>query len=910
MSRTSAVTPTFAIHLRRLGAALLFAALAAGFACAQQTAAVPHAVVPNLVQFNGAVTETHPGKAEVVFALYKDQADRVALWQETQSVTIDAAGRYAVLLGAGSADGIPAEVFSGGAARWLGVTVDGQAEQPRVLLTSVPYAMKASDAETLGGLPASAFLRETDPLATGTASVPVSNPAPAFSKAAKANTAAITATGAKTGYLPVFSDAAGDLGSSLIAETSKNVGIGIAEPANSLSVAGIIQSTTGGFKFPDGTTQTTAVALPVTWKGAAKAPAGVLNVTDTTTGPISTKGSTPNFSLLPSAIVGTASGGGTTAGVVGQATSTASNALGIGVLGTATGSQGIAVMGYSSDPGDMPAIVAWSAATSGTPAGFDAELNSPGATGYRVNFNATPTTGMIFQANVNTSDATHFSIDGRANINTTGGLSVQGPTVLSGGIRNGLTVNGNLTVTGKINGADSQFTNDHPLISASGAKTGYIPVFSDTTGDLTPSLIAETSKYVGIGTATPANPLTVAGIVQSTTGGFKFPDGTTQTTAVALPVNWKSTAQAGTGVLEVTNTTNGPSISQSSTSFPAMPAAILGTASGHGTAIGVLGQATGNGSGDLGIGVMGRATTQGVGIVGYNNSTGYPTIVSWNGPNSGNATGGTNAFEGDLFNPRDDGLVIKFNVTPTTGHLIEAGIPGPGGKMNGSTMFVVDGNASIRTSGGLSVTGPTSLGGGITGGLTVNNGMTVNNGITVSNGTNTANTALTVDNSLQVDGNVGIHGNLSVWGTVSKGGGNFKIDHPLDPANKYLYHSFVESPDMMNIYNGNVVTDSNGIATVELPSYFEALNQDFRYQLTVIGQFAQAIVAKEIVGNRFTIQTSKPAVKVSWQVTGIRHDAYAEAHRVVVEEEKPAAERGTYLHPELFTNAPEVADGK
>jgi len=191
----------------------------------------------------------------------------------------------------------------------------------------------------------------------------------------------------------------------------------------------------------------------------------------------------------------------------------------------------------------------------------------------------------------------------------------------------------------------------------------------------------------------------------------------------------------------------------------------------------------------------------------------------------------------------------------------------------GTTHFSVDGSANINTTGGLSVQGPTTLSGGISNGLTVN-------------------------------------GNLTVKGNVSKSGGTFKIDHPQDPANKYLSHSFVESPDMMNIYNGNVVTDSHGMATVELPGYFEALNQDFRYQLTVIGQFAQAIVAKEIVGNRFTIQTSKPAVKVSWQVTGIRHDAYAEAHRVVVEEEKPAAERGTYLHPELFTNAPEVADGK
>ncbi|MGH9844628.1 MAG: hypothetical protein ACREEM_38400 [Blastocatellia bacterium] len=69
-------------------------------------------------------------------------------------------------------------------------------------------------------------------------------------------------------------------------------------------------------------------------------------------------------------------------------------------------------------------------------------------------------------------------------------------------------------------------------------------------------------------------------------------------------------------------------------------------------------------------------------------------------------------------------------------------------------------------------------------------------------------------------------------GTLSKGGGSFKIDHPLDPENKYLYHSFVESPDMMNIYNGVVTLDETGQAEVELPDYFSALNRDFRYQFT------------------------------------------------------------------------------
>jgi hypothetical protein len=143
-------------------------------------------------------------------------------------------------------------------------------------------------------------------------------------------------------------------------------------------------------------------------------------------------------------------------------------------------------------------------------------------------------------------------------------------------------------------------------------------------------------------------------------------------------------------------------------------------------------------------------------------------------------------------------------------------------------------------------------------------------------------------------------GDVAVTGMLSKSGGSFKIDHPLDPENKYLQHSFVESPDMMNIYNGTVNTDENGVATVTMPGYFEALNRDFRYQLTVIGQFAQAIVASEISGGTFTIRTDKPLVKVSWQVTGVRKDAWAEHNRIQVEVSKPTSHRGKYLHSEAF----------
>jgi hypothetical protein len=146
-------------------------------------------------------------------------------------------------------------------------------------------------------------------------------------------------------------------------------------------------------------------------------------------------------------------------------------------------------------------------------------------------------------------------------------------------------------------------------------------------------------------------------------------------------------------------------------------------------------------------------------------------------------------------------------------------------------------------------------------------------------------------------------GNVHVSGTLSKSAGTFKIDHPQDPENKYLIHSFVESPDMMNVYNGNVTTDANGDATVELPTYFESLNKDFRYQLTTIGQKANAWVSEEVSGNTFKISTDKSNVKVSWQVTGIRNDPYANQNRIVAEVDKTEDEKGKYLNPQVYGKA-------
>ena len=150
-----------------------------------------------------------------------------------------------------------------------------------------------------------------------------------------------------------------------------------------------------------------------------------------------------------------------------------------------------------------------------------------------------------------------------------------------------------------------------------------------------------------------------------------------------------------------------------------------------------------------------------------------------------------------------------------------------------------------------------------------------------------------------------------------KPGGQFKIDHPLDPANEYLCHSFVELPDMKNVYDSVITLDNKGEADIDLPSWFGALNKDYRYQLTAIAAPGPNLyVAKEISEssvhytdtandnnhNRssFRIAGGTSGIKVSWQVTGIRKDPWANAHRIEVEQDKPHKGRGCYMHPDLY----------
>ncbi len=138
--------------------------------------------------------------------------------------------------------------------------------------------------------------------------------------------------------------------------------------------------------------------------------------------------------------------------------------------------------------------------------------------------------------------------------------------------------------------------------------------------------------------------------------------------------------------------------------------------------------------------------------------------------------------------------------------------------------------------------------------------------------------------AVTLSGSVRFAGNLAITGALSKGSGTFVIDHPLDPANKLLYHSFVESPDVKNIYNGIATLDSNGEVTITLPDYFDALNTSVRYQFFALEKAMPNLhVKSEEKNNQFTIGGGIGGGSISWQITGIRHDPYILANPVVVE---------------------------
>jgi trimeric autotransporter adhesin len=715
----------------------------------QQTGSSASPVVPRLVNFPGKAADAQgkplPGAAGVTFAIYKDQYEGAPLWLETQNVTADAKGYYSVQLGATKAAGLPLDLFTSGEARWLGVQVSGQPEQPRVLLLSVPYALKAADAETIGGLPPSAFVLAATAASAGPSS---STPAAGAASAAPPASSDVTTTGGTVNALPLFTSAT-NVQSSAITQTgtgsTAKIGVGTTAPLATLDVKG--SATVRG-----------VLTLPAT--GAATATAG--------------KDSQPI--TVSASVFNKATGTAIPQNFRWQAEPVGNDTV------TTSGSLNLL---YSSG--------------ANTPAETGLKLSSKGLFTF-ASGQTFPGTGTV------SSVATGAGLTGGP-ITSSGTLSVA-----TGGITNAMLQHPSLTLT-----ASSPLTGGGAVALGGTATLGLKTCANNqllqfVSGAWT-CANAAAGSVTSVGLNAPSSDFTVTGSPVSTSG--------------TLTMNWVVAPTNG-------NTANAIVKRDSTGSFNA-------------GAINAQSIFADGGAGSFGV----YGTSSQVGVEG--NSGGSDGVLGIS-----DAAAGVHGISDTTSTP---GVLGENSVT----HIACCGPDG------------VDGISTLGA--GSAIAGFASSGG---------------NGIYGYSDSGWAGF---------------FYGDVDVDGNLSKAGGSFKIDHPLDPANKYLYHSFVESPDMMNIYNGNVTTDDAGSATIQLPEWFETLNRDFRYQLTVMGQFAQAIVADEISNHQFIIKTDKPNVKVSWQVTGIRHDEWANAHRIPVEQEKPTAERGLYLHPELFGEPLEKAIG-
>src|SRR5882757_7657819 len=284
-------------------------------------------------------------------------------------------------------------------------------------------------------------------------------------------------------------------------------------------------------------------------------------------------------------------------------------------------------------------------------------------------------------------------------------------------------------------------------------------------------------------------------------------------------------------------------------------------------------------------GVIGVSTGAGSGVLGH--ADGEKKHAGWAMHASGiNGALGLMVSSGrSVFQPTDAGANPALTISrPDTGAAAVSayvGKPTDFGDLHGAAEF----------------SGPY----GAIGVATGSSGSGVAGVAVVSGGVGLEGSAGTGATAIRATGPSVFNGNLTVNGTLAKLGRSFKIDHPQDPADKYLSHSFVESPDMMNVYNGVTTTDAAGKATIELPGWFDTLNRDFRYQLTALDAAAPDLhVSKRMNGNQFSIAGAKPGQDVSWMITGIRQDAWANDNRIPVEETKPKAERGKYLYPQGF----------
>jgi hypothetical protein len=261
---------------------------------------------------------------------------------------------------------------------------------------------------------------------------------------------------------------------------------------------------------------------------------------------------------------------------------------------------------------------------------------------------------------------------------------------------------------------------------------------------------------------------------------------------------------------------------------------------------------------------------------------------SRNGANGGNNYFGAGGGTGGIYN----------SAGPTAG--TNGGGGGGGGQGSTNAQGAANGgagtewDASHGSGGGAGGRGcATVAGNGANGGLYGAGGSGACNTATGAGGSGAQGIVVLTYSLTQagftLTGNVKFLGSLLITGALSKSSGTFAIDNPIDPRNSILYHSFVESPEAKNVYNGTATLDGAGAATIQLPDYFDALNGEVRYQFAPLGQAMPDLhVSEEEHDNHFSLAGGVPGGRVSWQVTGVRHDPYILLHPIIVEELKGA----------------------
>jgi hypothetical protein len=323
-----------------------------------------------------------------------------------------------------------------------------------------------------------------------------------------------------------------------------------------------------------------------------------------------------------------------------------------------------------------------------------------------------------------------------------------------------------------------------------------------------------------------------------------------------------STTDKGPGVygLHLSSVGTGPGVlgeTNSGTDFAAGLMGVVGASSAGSGSAGIRG--INHGTGPTGVGIFGSQAGSGWGLYGTT-TTGAGSVGFHTG-----TTGALPGMWGETFSDADGAMGVLGRVHSTSAGAASVGVRG----INDSTGPAGVGVFGSQNGSGWGVYGQSPRGNGVVGASTT--------------------------------GYAGyFFGNVRITGSVGQSAGANVIDDPTDPAKAYLRQAYVGSPDMKNIYDGVATTDAKGYAVVKLPAYFQSLNKDYRYQLTSLSGLQQVAVAKEIAHNRFTIQSEQPRSRVSWQVTGIRKDRFASAHRIQPVQQKAKAEQGKYLDPQLY----------